>query len=64
MNLHVYTYSVLADAKRKLEESFRKSTEYAGLGLQQLEGAVAQLQARLEEAQREHRHAQIEKVDL
>lgn len=43
-------------------EPVHESTEYEGLGLPQLEAAVAQLQARLEEAQREHRHARIEKV--
>lgn len=32
--------------------------------LPKLEGAVAQLQAKLEGAQRERRHAQIEKVGL
>lgn len=55
---------LLQPAARKKLEPFIKSTEYAGQGLPQLEAAVAQLQARLEEAQREHRHVQIEKVGL
>lgn len=36
--------------------------EYEGLELPKLEEAVTQLQARLGEAQRERRHAQIEKA--